>query len=523
MSVSGWSLDPSLSRQEIHSDGRVVRARIDRPRSFIQLLIDAVASNPDGEALVDGDRRLDWSTLYHQVELTAAGLLAMGVAPGDRVVLFMSNRAEYVIALFGIVRTGAIAVPVGIREQAPGLAYIARQSGARVILLDDDLLHLAPAGLTVKAFPTKAPFGLLKGDAINLPVYDLSEDSPACIMYTSGTTGRPKGAVISHFNLVHVAMIYADCARLVETDRLLAVVPLTHITGLTALIAAAARSTSCLVLQRQFNVADFLEAMATERISFTMMVPAMYNLVLARADLSCYDLSRWRVGCYGGAPMPTPTINWLREHFPRLELMNCYGATETVGPAVIMPSRYSVSRSDAVGMPVPGVEILAMDNAGRSVPPGDAGELWIAGPTVVSGYWNDPNATALGFSGGYWRSGDLGSIDTDGFVKIHDRIKDMINRGGYKIYTAEVESVLMSHPAVLEAAVLPRSCPVLGERVHAIIVRNDAHADIDEQKLSEYCATRLADYKVPETFDIRDDLLPRNLNGKVMKRDLRLV
>jgi O-succinylbenzoic acid--CoA ligase len=198
--------------------------------------------------------------------------------------------------------------------------------------------------------------------------------------------------------------------------------------------------------------------------------------------------------------------------------MNLYGATETTSPATMMPAHETAAHSDSVGLVVPCGEIRVIDDAGREAAPGDPGELWIKGPMVVPGYWNDATATAREITDGFWHSGDIGAMDAQGFVYVFDRKKDMINRGGYKVYSAEVESALLEHPGVAEAAVVAVPCPVLGERVHAFI---STSLKIDVEELRAFCAERLADYKVPEFFTFRSEALPRNANGKVLKRALR--
>jgi O-succinylbenzoic acid--CoA ligase len=229
-------------------------------------------------------------------------------------------------------------------------------------------------------------------------------------------------------------------------------------------------------------------------------------------------LSAWRIGGYGGAPMAPATIARFGEMLPGLNLMNAYGATETTSPVTMMPPSETAARADSVGCALPCADILVMDDAGREVQAGADGELWLGGPMVVPGYWNDPAATAANFAGGYWRSGDIGRKESNGYVRVLDRTKDMINRGGYKIYSVEVENALMSFPGVIEAAVVAEPCPVLGERVHAFVVAATA---VPPEDLKRHCAGLLADYKVPEAFTLRETPLPRNANGKLVKRDLR--
>jgi O-succinylbenzoic acid--CoA ligase len=244
----------------------------------------------------------------------------------------------------------------------------------------------------------------------------------------------------------------------------------------------------------------------------------MYNLCLLQDSFATLDLSAWRVGAYGGAPMPVASIEALAHKLPQLVLMNCYGATETTSPATMMPPGETAAHNDTVGVPVPCAEMKVVDDDGRALPAGEMGEIWIKGPMVVAGYWHNPEATAKEFVDGFWKSGDMGSIDAEGYVRILDRKKDMLNRGGYKIYCIEVENVLYEHPAVAECAIVAKPCPVLGERVHAFIgLRHAVQAD----ELTAFCSSRLSREKVPESFTLSDTPLPRNANGKLMKREMR--
>jgi acyl-CoA synthetase (AMP-forming)/AMP-acid ligase II len=324
--------------------------------------------------------------------------------------------------------------------------------------------------------------------------------------------------MLTHLGIVNSAMVYEHCMGLTAKDRSVAAVPLSHVTGLIANVAAMARCAGALIVLPEFKAADFLALASRERMTHTIIVPAMYDLCLLHPDFASFNLSAWRIGGYGGAPMPTPTIARLAQVLPNLLLMNAYGATETTSPATLMPPALTEGRADSVGLAAPNATVLVMDETGRETATGEVGEIWIGGPSVVRGYWNNEAATRDGFIAGFWRSGDLGSVDADGFVRVLDRKKDMINRGGYKIFTAEVEAVLAGHPAVLESAVVGAPSPVLGERVHAYVV---VRAPLAAEELRAYCAARLADYKVPETFTLQDIPLPRNANGKVIKRALR--
>ena len=361
-------------------------------------------------------------------------------------------------------------------------------------------------------------FARLADNAPLLEPATIREEDTAMILYTSGTTGQPKGAMLAHCNIVHSAMVFVSSMALTSAERSIAAVPLAHVTGVVANIMTMVACGGALIIAAEFKAADYLKLAARERVTYTVLVPAMYNLCLLQPDFDGYDLRSWRIGGFGGAPMPIATIERLATKLPGLKLMNCYGATETTSPSTIMPGELTADYIDSVGLPCPGATIIVVDAKGRELPRGEIGEIWIHGASVIKGYWNNPKATAENFTGGFWHSGDLGSIDADNLVRVFDRQKDMINRGGLKIYSAEVESVLAGHDSVVESAIIAKPCPVLGERVHAVIVTRD---EVAGETLRAWCAERLSDYKVPETMLLTRDPLPRNANGKVMKRMLR--
>jgi acyl-CoA synthetase (AMP-forming)/AMP-acid ligase II len=304
-----------------------------------------------------------------------------------------------------------------------------------------------------------------------------------------------------------------------EADRSLLAVPASHVTGLAAILLPMFAVGACVVLMREFKARAFLELAACELVTHTLVVPAIYNLCLRDPDFERFDLSAWRIGGFGGAPMPEGTLRLLAEKLPGLALMNAYGATETTSPTTIMPIGMQAAHLDSVGAVVPCGDVRVMDDEGREQPRGQPGELWIAGPMVVPGYWDNPEATAREFAGGYWKSGDIGSVDAHGYVRVFDRKKDLVNRGGYKIHSAEVESVLSLHPAVIESALIAVPDPVLGEKAHAYVVTHDPACTAEA--LRAHCARHLADYKVPDFVTLRAGPLPRNANGKLLKRLLR--
>ena len=522
----------TVLRRENHFENRLVLCYSQRPTHLAEMLASALAARPDGLAVVCGDMRLSWRELHHAASKCAGGLAQRGVQSGDRVALHMGNGPEFIILTLACAWMGAVLVPVSARARGMELEYVLSDSGAVALVCAPDVAQWQPSpqslpdlrmrfvtgGAAVEGF--EAFSGLMQAAALPQP-HAAQEEDLAVLLYTSGTTGRPKGAMITQLNIVHSVMHYAERMALSARDISLVAVPMSHVTGLVAQLYTMLYCQGTTVVMAQFKAADFVRLASAERITHAIMVPAMYNLCLLLPDLQAHDLSAWRIGAYGGASMPTATIDGLAQRLPGLVLMNAYGATETCSPATIMPQGQTDSHRDSVGLPVPCGEICIMDDAGLEVARGGVGEIWIAGPMVVPGYWRNPAATASEFKAGFWRSGDIGSMDAQGFVRVLDRKKDVINRGGYKVYCAQVENVLSEHPAVLEVALVGVPCAVLGERVHAFVSVREISEHSTAPALQAYCSQRMADYAVPETWTIDTEPLPRNLNGKIIKRELR--
>jgi len=532
MSDTLWFSTVPRMQEEVHFDDRRIRCFANRPHSVYALLAAAVALRPEGDGIVDGAMRLRWSDVKERADELATGLASAGLRPGDRAALLLGNSANFVIIIFALARLGVIAVPIGTRSQPPEIAYALEDAGVCAVFADADMVERLPdpgaaPGLRLRICLVGGTGCLALEDVARagrateaVSAYVGHEDDAAFILYTSGTTGRPKGAILTQLGVVHSTMHYEVCMGLRPSDRSIITVPMSHVTGLIALILAVVRCAATLIVMPTFKAQPFLELAARERMTYTLMVPAMYNLCLLQPDFSGEALGSWRIGAYGGAPMPPATIAALADKVPGLELVNAYGATETTSPATMMPPGTTSTHGDSVGVPVPCAEIFIAGPDGRPLPPDESGEIWIRGPMVVKGYWQNPKATAEGFTDGFWHSGDIGTMDADGFIRVLDRIKDVINRGGYKVYSSEVEAVLASHPQVIESAVVGRPCPVLGERVHAfVVVRSGVSADA----LKAFCAARLSDYKVPETYTLSTEPLARNANGKLLKRQLREI
>ena len=515
--------DAPATRMEFWGD-RVVRAFVERPPNLHAMLAHVFDRFPDREAVIDGETRLTFRELGRRADRIAAAMRGLGVAPGDRVMIVVANRWHFIALLVAAIRLGAIAVPLNVRASASEIEHIARDSGTTLLFAEGSLIE---AGLVDPGGVADA--ALVAVDAVEewvdgtgaLP--DVAEPAReehdiAVILYTSGTTGRPKGAMLTHANIVHSCLHYTHAFAVSEEDRVSLVVPASHVTGLVAVILAPLSAGAAVICARRFDAQGFVEDAEREGLTLTVLVPAMYNLLLLRTDMRGRDLSRWRIGAFGGAPMPVATMERLGEVLPDLTLVQAYGSTETASPATIMPLGRQRDALPSVGAPVVCADIRVMDEGGREVETGAPGEIWIGGPMVVPGYWQDPERTAESFPAGYWRSGDVGRFDADGLLHIHDRIKDVINRGGYKVWSAEVENALCFHDGVAEAAVVPREDPVLGEKTHAVVVL--AAGPLAEDDLRAHCARHLADYKVPDTFRLTTEPLPRNANGKVVKAGL---
>lgn len=513
-----------MRHQALFGD-RVVPCYSDRKNDIWSLLEEACAAEVDREAIVCGEERLTWSEVHRRSELVSGWLVSQGVVKQDRVALLLTNDWPFVVALFAIARAGAIAVPVSSKVVKPELQYILEDSSAKILLFDPQLATSVPDPDLIDTLSVCLPFGPLDfwkiGPVAPPLVTQVAEEDTALIVYTSGTTGRLKGAVITHMGVIHSTTNYTTCMNLSSSDRMLCAVPLSNITGIVAMIVTATQAGATVILMREFRAQEFVRIAASEKITYSLLVPAMYNLCLLQADFACWDLSSWRLGAYGAAPMPSATIARMRRALPNLALVNVYGATETTSPCTLLPADQATVRPNSVGRPVPGCEILIMDGAGKQQPDGAIGEIWIRGAMVAKSYWNNPQATDENFIGGFWKSGDLGSFDSEGFLYVHDRQKDMISRGGEKIFSAEVEAALADHPDVVEAAVVGRTCPVLGERPHAFVVLRPGHAAPDESDLREFVSRSLALYKRPESWTLSCEPLPRNPNGKIIKAALR--
>ena len=509
-------------RAEKHWD-RVVACYPTRAVNLAVQIATIATERPDVVAVVEDDERLSYGELWAQAGSLAALLGAGGVGVGDRVVVMLANGVDAIRGMAAILRIGAVLVAVGTRSRAAELDYICADCAPAAIIYGPefaDVIVAAPTAPTARYDVAATAWRTaIARDDLPPAVAPADEEALFAILYTSGTTGKPKGAMLTHLGVVHSCLHWHAAFGLGDEERTLVCVPWAHVSGLCGSVMPFLYLGGTLIMLPDFKRRAALELAQRERITHALMVPAMYGLCLLETDLANFDLKSWRIAAYGGAPMPEPTITRFAGAFPWLAMCNAYGATETTSPATIMPPGEGLAHTDSVGQVVACGDIQVMDDHGREVPPGTDGELWIAGPMVVPGYWRDPEATAASFVSGYWKSGDIGSIDADGYVRIADRKKDMIIRGGFKVYPAEVESVLAGLDGVIEAAVVGRADAMLGEAVVAFVTSTSS--DLTAKHVRSWCAERLSDYKVPAEVVIEAAALPRNANGKIQKATLR--
>jgi long-chain acyl-CoA synthetase len=518
------------------------------------------ASRAHGERvfLVYEDERMTFAE-----HAAAAGHLAhvlqdrFGVRPGDRVAIAMRNFPEWSLAFWAATAAGAVVVPLNAWWTGPELEYGLDDSGSVVVFTDGEraerlATHLdalpslrtvivARAELDDDLPPGALHFVDVLGDVppdTTLPALAIAPEDDATIFYTSGTTGRPKGALGTHRNIctnlmslgfaqaraaaraTEPALAANAAARTSDQNAYLLSVPFFHATGCHSVLVANLFFGGKIVIMYKWDAGRALELIEREAITTFGGVPAMVWQVLDHPDFATRDVSSIRSIGYGGAPAAPELVRRIEAMFPGRTPSNGYGLTETSSVTTMNSGSDYLRKPDSVGLPVPVCEVKVVDSDGSPVPDGDVGELWIKGPNVVKGYFNKPEATAASFTDGWLHSGDVARLDDEGFVYIVDRAKDMIIRGGENVYCVEVEAALYEHPAVNDAAVIGIPHRVLGEEVGAVVYALPG-TPVTEDELRAHVAERLAAFKVPVRIWFLDEPLPRNPAGKILKRDLK--
>jgi long-chain acyl-CoA synthetase len=503
-----------------------------------------------GDFLVYEDERTTFEGHFQRIAHLAQILRTrFGVQNGDRVAIAMRNLPEWSVAFWAAAAAGAVVVPLNAWWTGEELHYGLADSGTTILICDQqradrvgDYLSYLPdlrTSIVVRTKRQDVPMGMLALDDVLgeiptdgvLPEVGLQTDDNATIFYTSGTTGRPKGALGSHRNICTnaISLLYISARSALRAageatprgrNSYLLSVPLFHATGCHSILVTNLLAGGKLVMMHRWDPGRALELIEREKITTFGGVPTMVMQVLDHPEFSSRDTSSVRNVGYGGAPAPPELVRRIATHFPGGSASNGYGLTETSSLSTMNSGPDYVAKPDSVGPPVPVVSVKAVDLDGGSVPVGSIGELWIKGPNVVKGYWEKPEATRESFSSGWLHTGDMARLDADGFVYIVDRAKDMLIRGGENVYCVEIESVLHEHAAVLDVAVIGIPHPVLGEEVGAVVTVRPGFA-LSEADLQEHVAQRLAAFKVPVRVWFVNEALPRNAAGKMLKRELR--
>jgi fatty-acyl-CoA synthase/feruloyl-CoA synthase len=485
---------------------------------------------PEREALVFGDRRLTWADLDAEVDRIAGALAERGVRNGDRCALLAPNSDGFVLAFYAVLRLGALLVPVNSRLARPEIAYIIRDSGSRLLLYDPALEAsveaLAEHGVSEDLCILALGPGRAADDLLALARHRPSrtthdepdEDDDALILYTSGTTGEPKGVLLDHRRAVWAGLAQLATCGLVDGERYLHIAPLYHSGGIVFLTTITLLAGTHVVMPA-FDPATVLDAIERERVTMFLGVPTMYQFLLRQPDLAKRDLSSWRVGIFGAAPMPATAVEQMLEALPGVQLTQQCGQTEA-GPAGLYCSPQQVrERPDASGRQAqPFTEARVVDRQDRDVAAGEVGEIILRGASVMKGYWNRPAETASTLRNGWLRTGDLARVDADGYITLVDRLKDLIITGGRNVYSVEVERAVASHPDVVDCAVVARPHPDYGESIVAVVTPREGTA-ITLEGVRAHCRRLIADFKLPHEVVCAD--IPRNASGKALKHELR--
>lgn len=487
---------------------------------------------PDADALSFEDNAYTYAELDTAVDRVAEVLAGLGVTKGDRFALMATNSDRFILAFYAAHRLGAIFVPINPASAPPELLYLLEDSGAKAFVYDPALAATVKA-VEADGLPGTLEHVLALGDgtdhrnllalvedaAGNPPEDTVTESDDAMILYTSGTTGKPKGALFDQHRSMWVGVnMIATCGMRVG-DRFLHVAPLYHAAELCIMLMPGTMIGAKHVVLNGFDPVKVADTMESERITMFFGVPTMFQYLLKVPDLASRDLSAWRTGLFGAAPMPASAVEQLVATLPGVAFMQLCGQTEG-GPGGIYSDAEQVkARPDASGrQALPFTEARVVDLDDNDVQPGEAGELTLRGETIMKGYWNNPAETKRTLRDGWLRTGDVAQVDADGYITLVDRLKDLIITGGRNVYSIEVENALAAHPDIADVAVIARKHPEFGESIVAVITPNEG-ATVTLDDVKTFCQDRISGYKVPH--DVVIGQIPRNPSGKILKHKLR--
>lgn len=475
-------------------------------------------------AVVDGEVRLDYAALHDRCRRLAGALAALGLRPGDRVAVLSANGHRMVEAFLGLPAHGLVVVPLNTRLAEAELQAVLEDCGARVLLTDREPGALRSCVERVLWLPDDYE-ALLASARDPAPGPCRDENATAALFYTGGTTGRPKGVIFTHRNLVSNAFHKSLACSLTSDDVFLAAPAMFHVAGIAPLVGLVWLGAT-IVTVPSFEPQRCLDLIEAHGATVMMPVPTMLAALVAAQRGRRRDVSSLRMLGHAGSPIANALIEAAHEAFPGVELAQFYGATETSSIVTCLRHEEAVIGTRLLGTcgrAVPGVSVKIVRDDGTEADRGEAGEIWVRGPNVSPGYWGMPEATFAAFSSGWYRSGDIGVLEEEDYLFVVDRLKDMIVSGGENVYSIEVEDALLRHPAVVEAAVFGIPDPAWGEAVHAIVVTHSHTAGHERLavEIREHCRAHIAGYKVPKKIDVRTEPLPKSGPGKILKRALR--
>jgi long-chain acyl-CoA synthetase len=466
-------------------------------------------------ALAPGGVHLSFSELETRVKGIAAALVAHGFKAGDRLALLLPNGPEYIELVYACAWLGVIAVPLNTRLSLAEIDRVLADATPHGLIRHSSL-PAPTAQISWQRVLDQDPLEI-QNDLPSSCVYD--PDAVLALIYTSGTTGRPKGVMVTHANILSDVHHFNYWMRYAEGAIYLHAAPLFHIADFPAIFAAPAFGASQLTLPK-FNPQSFCETVERERVSHTVLVPTMINLLTQFTEVKKYDLSSLEVLAYGGSPMAPDLIRHARQLLPHVKLVQVYGLSESGFLAGLQDQEHTDKRLLSCGRPCPGIDLQATDDSGKRVEVGKPGELVARGANIMREYWNNPAETTIAFRDGCFRTGDIGYQDSEGYFYILDRAKDMIVTGGENVYSGEVEAVIYAHPAVREAAVFGIPDPKWGEVVMAcVVLKPGSTLTVDD--LIAFCRQSLASYKIPRRVEFSETELPKSGSGKILKRVLR--
>ncbi|MET3194152.1 long-chain-fatty-acid--CoA ligase [Bacillus sp. OAE603] len=482
---------------------------------------------PNKAAVLFENEKITYRELNEYVDRLACNLASSGIRKGDKVALILGNCPEFIITYYGILRAGGVVVPINPIYSHEEISYILANSKTKAViahsLLETMIVSLMKEMKSIEKVyyveTNHLEFAWEQLIAVEKSEYDfplITEEDLAVILYTSGTTGRPKGAMLSQRNLCSNAESIAQLTEFTADDRILAVLPMFHIFCMSVCINAPIICGGTIVISEKFSPIDVIKTIMREKVTLFAGVPTMYSILLQLEGYSADHFKTLRICLSGGASLPIQVLQRFEKKY-KVNILEGFGCTETAPVTAFNPLN-GIRKVGSVGIDIPSVMNKIVDPVGNEVPRGEIGELVVKGPNVMLGYLGMPDETYASIKNGWFHTGDLAKMDEDGYIYIVDRMKDMIIVGGYNVYPREVEEVLYKHPAIIEAVVIGVPDPIFGEQVKAFVVRNDHLLSTDD--LIVFCNQQLAKYKVPKEIEIINEM-PKNSTGKILRRELR--